>query len=268
MGGAERSARKKRQNQVAAGAKTVASARGGGDRKKVIIAVVAAVLIAGAVIGGVIYTNNQKNATEAQTIGVAPAGISAPVKRVDGVVEVGEDTAKVTLDVYEDFLCPACATFEGEHAAEIEKKIDEGTLKVRYHMVNMLNEKSDPAGYSTDAANAALLAADDGKFLRFHKSLFISQPEEGARGWSKDQLIGLGTAIGITNPAFADGIRSGKYDAMVTAGFENARNAEHLQQEYGNGQKGFGTPTLAANDKVIDTESPTWLDDLVKAPQT
>jgi len=260
VGGAQRSARKRKQ----ATPSPVAAARAvGPDRSKIILGVVAVVLIAGAVIGGVIYTNNQKNATQDKSVRVATVAVDAPVKRDGGVVEVGKDSAKATLDVYEDFLCPICADFERANSSAIEGKIADGDLKVRFHLVNLLNNRSDPEGYSTDSANAALLAADEGKFLSFHKSLFEDQPAEGARGWTKDQLIELGKSVGITSQAFADGVRSGKYDSLVSAEYQKARSDEALQQDF-NGRKGFGTPTLATGGKPIDTTNPNWLDDLTK----
>ncbi|MCG8914928.1 DsbA family protein [Actinokineospora sp. PR83] len=292
MGGAERNARKRKRNQgggagpggATSGAKAAGGKAGGGkpaarpgsaqaalaaaragknDRTKVILGVVAVVVVAAAVIGGVIWTNNKKNATADAAIPVAAARQELPTRREDAAVLVGEDSAKVTLDVYEDFLCPACRGFEAQFGPAIEQKMDEGVLKVRFHLVNLLNSRSDPEGYSTDSANAALLAADEGKFLRFHKSLYDSQPEEGARGWSKDQLIELGRAVGITGQAFADGVRAGKYDQQVTAAYEKARNTESLLQDAGNGQKAFGTPTLAVGDRVVDTSQADWLERLV-----
>ncbi|RLK54198.1 DsbA family protein [Actinokineospora cianjurensis] len=281
MGGAQRSARKRRQNQTAGGgvatstgsrgaaaaksgpagrkASPVAAARrSGGNRNPIIIGAVVVVVIAAAVIGGVIYTNSQKSATEGAAIAPKSVSVSVPVTRDGAVVVVGKADAKATVDVYEDFLCPACRSFEDTYAGQIEGKLTDGTLKVRFHMLNMLNDRSDPAGYSTDSANAALLAADEGKFLAFHKSLFANQPAEGARGWTKEQLITLGSALGLTSQSFTDGVRSGKYDQQITDAFNQVRNTDYLQQEY-NGQKAFGTPTLAANNKVIDTTDPNWL---------
>ncbi|WP_156753366.1 DsbA family protein [Actinokineospora pegani] len=300
MGGAARNARKRKQNQARgsgaapsgaattspgkatasrstsgktgkgssskAGRSSVAAARAAGpDRTRLILGVIAVVVIAAVVIGGVIWTNNEKNATQDSSIPVSAVNQDFPSSRDGASVLVGPDTARVTLDVYEDFLCPACGAFEDRYAEAMEKKMAEGTLRVRYHLVNLLNELSDPVGYSTDSANAALLAADEGKFLQFHKSLFDNQPAEGGRGWSKDQLIELGTAMGITSQAFADGVRAGTYDSLVTEAYEKARGTESLLQEGGSGQKGFGTPTLAVDNRVVDTSSPTWLDDLVAA---
>ncbi|WP_424184536.1 DsbA family protein [Actinokineospora sp. G85] len=299
MGGAARNARKRKQNQARgsgaapsgaattspgkatasrstsgktgkasskAGRSSVAAARAAGpDRIRLILGVIAVVVIAAVVIGGVIWTNNTKNATQDSAIPVSAVNQDFPSSRDGASVLVGPDTAKVTLDVYEDFLCPACGAFEERYAEAMEKKMAEGTLRVRYHLVNLLNEQSDPVGYSTDSANAALLAADEGKFFQFHKSLFDNQPVEGGRGWSKDQLIELGTATGITSQTFADGVRAGTYDSLVTEAYQKARSTESLLQEGSSGQKGFGTPTLAVDNRVVDTSSQTWLDDLVAA---
>lgn len=276
MGGAERNARKKRQAaQSSTGRSTaVAAARKGTDRKKIVVSVAVVVVVAVAVIGGVLIYNNQKNATEGQDIQAARPGTSQqsdaasadyPVKRDGGIVVVGSADAKVTLDVYEDFLCPACRQFEETYGTDIEKHVADGTVQVHYHMLPMLNEQSDPPGYSMDSANAGLCAADAGQFPAFHKSLFANQPEEGSRGWDRQQLAKLGTTLGVTGKDFTACVTSGKYDDLVQKNFDEVKAASYLQQEFPNGSKGFGTPTIAAGEKVVDTAKSDWLDKLVES---
>jgi protein-disulfide isomerase len=273
VGGAERNARKKRQAQVAGNSKAVAAARrGDGDRRKVVIGVGVVVVLLIAVIGGVIIYNNQKNTTEGQNIQAqAPntsqqaADAELTVTRDDGVVVVGESTAKVTLDVYEDFLCPACRAFEETYGSDISKQIADGTLQVRYHMLPMLNEKSDPPGYSMDSANAGLCAADADVFPAFHESLFADQPEEGSRGWDDQQLAKLGTDLGVKSADFTTCVTSGKHDDLVQANWDEVGKATYLQQEFPDGSKGFGTPTIAADQKVVDTSKSDWLQKLLES---
>jgi protein-disulfide isomerase len=227
------------------------------------------------VLGGVIYTNSKKNATAGEDIadkstsqlddaatGAAADDVTYPVRREGAVVVVGKDNAKVTLDVYEDFLCPVCGAFEQNFGDAMEQHVKDGTLRLKYHMLPMLNESSDPPGYSMDSANAGLCAADGGKFPEFHQSLYDAQPEEGARGWDKQQLAKLGKDLGITSAGFKSCVESGKYDSIVQSQFEQVRTAEYLQQEI-NGQKGFGTPTIAKGHEVIDTSNVRWLDDVL-----
>jgi protein-disulfide isomerase len=272
VGGAERSARRRRQAQSTAGKTPAVASHKSGERRNVVIGVAVVVLLLGAVLAGVIYTSNEKDATEGQNIaaksttelddaasGAAGASADYPVKRDGATVVVGEDSAKVTLDVYEDFLCPVCRAFEAEFGDDLTKHVKDGTVKLRYHMLPMLNDRSDPPGYSMDSANAGLCAADAGKFPAFHVSLFDAQPEEGARGWDKQQLAKLGKDLGITAPTFKSCVESGKYGSALQAELDKVRTAEYLQQEI-NGQKGFGTPTIAKGQQVVDTADPRWLD--------
>jgi protein-disulfide isomerase len=270
VGGAERSARRKKQQQTAAGRKAVASARTGTDRTKIIIGVVVVVLLAGAVIGGVLYSNARKNQTAGQDIPVKSSAAANPVPDYpvtrDGVTVIeGKPDAKATVDFYEDFLCPVCREFEDTNASAIQAKIKDGSLQARYHMVIILNGRSDPPGYSLDAANAALCAADAGRFPAFHDSLYGKQPEEGARGYDNAQLTKLGTDLGITSPDFKSCVDSGKYKQQIQSANDQITSTPYLQQDFGNGQKGFGTPTVAIGQKVVDTNDPQWLNKLLSA---
>jgi hypothetical protein len=115
-----------------------------------------------------------------------------------------------------------------------------------------------------DSANAGLCAADAGQFPAFHRSLYNDQPEEGSRGWDDQQLAKLGQNLGITSKDFAACVTSGKYDSAVQANMDEVGKAAYLQQQdFGNGQKGFGTPTIAVGQKVVDTSKSNWLDKLV-----
>lgn len=270
MGGAERSARKKRQAAVAgrpvtpppSPAPAPAPTRPAGNRKKIVIGAVVVVLLAAAVVGGIIYTNAKKNATEGQTIAVSRVDAGYPAVRQGAIVTVGQDSADTIIDVFEDFLCPACGSFEETYGKQIHEQLAEGTVRVRYHMLPMLDDRSDPAGYSMDSANAALCAADAGQFPDFHQSLFDAQPAEGARGWDNQQLVQLGTNVGVTSPEFRSCVESGEYDDAVAAHFAEVREMSFLQQEV-DGQRGFGTPTIAVGDTVVNTGDENWLKKLV-----
>ncbi len=240
----------------------MAQARGAsGDRRKWIIGIAAVVVVAALVIGGVIWTISDKNKTGGQVIDPGKSSLAGDVtqKRDGVVVTVGKAGAKATIDVYADFLCPICGQFEKTYKTDVEQAINDGKLQVRYHMVPLLNDRSDPPGYSLDSANAALAAADAGKFLQFHDALFANQPEEGKRGYDKAQLIKLGNDVGITDPAFSQAINAGTYDQQVNAAFQQIENDPKLAQDFGNGQSGFGTPTVTANGAIVSWQDPGWL---------
>ncbi|MBB1158559.1 MULTISPECIES: DsbA family protein [Amycolatopsis] len=260
MGGAARNARKSRQQ--AAAARSVAQARGSkSDRNKIIAIVVAVVVVAALVIGGVLWINSSKNATQDSAIQPGTTSALGPgvVEKRDGaVVSVGKPGAPKTMDLYADFLCPYCAKLQQDFGQRMEKAINDGQLTVRYHMVILLNKNSDPPGYSLESANAALAAADQQKFTAFHDALFKNQPPEGGRGYDKAQLIKLGQDLGINDPKFAQAINAGAYDQQLQAAFQQIQNDPKLQQDFGNGQVGFGTPTVAVDGKAVPAQG-DWL---------
>lgn len=264
MGGAERTARKRRQEQLLAQqqrrASTTASS-GGGDRTRKLVAGGAVLaLIAALVVGGVLWMDSRKNATEGAVI--PPVNDTAEVteKRDGMVVVTGAEDAKATIDVYADFLCPACGQFEAANAPRIAKAVEAGDLRVRTHMLPFLNGLSDPPGYSRDAANAALCAADEGRFTAFHDSLFAAQPPEGARGYDKRQLTRLGKDLGITAPGFATCVRQGSHDKGLDAELTAIKADPKLKQNLGDGPI-FYTPMVVADGKIIDWSKETWLAD-------
>ncbi|NUT47786.1 MAG: thioredoxin domain-containing protein [Saccharothrix sp.] len=254
MGGAERNARKRKQQQRAAAGKSVVAARGASsDRNKGVIGIVVVVVLAAVVIGGVLWS---RSGGETSLAGVSAevSGVSAPIAREAGVVVVGKDGAKATIDLYEDFLCPACGNFKKTYGDQIKREIEAGTLKVRYHALPFLNKYSSPEGYSRDSSNAALCAADQGEFWEYHEALFLRQPEEGGPGYTKEELVKLGTDLGISGDAFKQCVESGAHEKDAQAELD----AVKATGDFG------GTPTVMKDGQVLDWDDRDWLTNLVK----
>jgi protein-disulfide isomerase len=275
VGGAQRSNRNRKQNQrqSAAAARAVSAARGNSrDLTKIIAGVVVIVVIAAAVIGGVLYEKHKSDAA-AQTIipSLTVPGSSqytSTIDKADATVLVGKPTAKITVDAYEDFLCPICGEFESTYFNDIEKQLEAGTVNVRYHMINLLDSRSVPAGYSSMSANTALAVATvaPGKFMDFHYSLFKKQPEENGPGWTQAQLNNLAGRLGITGSQFNNLVDKGTYTKQIQTNMDNANKNQALYQTSSDGTKGFGTPTILVNNKVIDWQNDTaWLSNAVKS---
>jgi len=193
VGGAERAERKRKQQaaQAAKAAPAAALETRGGRRGAV--AVVALTLLALLVGGGMWFLHHRDLPA---AIPVADAGPSYPVAPQGDTVVIGSPDAPVTIDVYEDFLCAGCGQFEQLYGSQLETAAAEGQARVVYHPVAILDDYSEPAGYSTLSGGAALCAADAGVFPRFHDSLFDTQPQGNGPGWTSAQLQQLGAALG------------------------------------------------------------------------
>jgi protein-disulfide isomerase len=249
------------------GGKAVAQARGANsNRKATIIGVLIVALLAAVVVGFVVYSSKQRDSAATAAIPVVSTGMTGVPVAFDeptGTVVVGKDTAPKTVDVYEDFLCPVCGKFESTYGSQIQDGLTSGKLKVRYHVLNLLDKQSTPAGYSLQSANAALAVAKNNpaKFPDFHASLFGAQPREGGPGYTTDQLVGLGQSLSIGG-SYEQDVRGGTFDNTVKAAFQKASTDPALQRTDA-GQSYFGTPTVAADGKLLDNNNPNWLKDLI-----
>jgi protein-disulfide isomerase len=275
VGGAQRNNRNRKKNQSnsAAAARAVSAARGNSrDLTKIIIGVVVVVVIAAAVVGGVLYQKHKSDEAAKTVIpSLTVAGstqYTATIDKANATVLVGKPDAKVTVDAYEDFMCPICGQFESANFPAIEKQLEAGTVKVNYHMINLLDSSSNPTGYSSMAANTALAVAtaQPAKFMDFHYSLFQKQPKENGPGWTQDQLNNLAGRLGVSGSAY-DGVVNGKtFNNQINTNLTNAENNQALFQTGSDGSKSFGTPTIVADNKTVDWQNDTtWLADLVKA---
>lgn len=258
MGGAERNARNKRRQQAAA--KAVTQARGANPtRNGMVIGIVVVLVIGVAVIGGILLNQSDDEQPTGPTAAPKPTAQYEARTQPGGVIHAGSPDAPVTVDIYEDFLCPACGQLYQQSHKQLDQALASGKLQARFHMLNMLDRLSNPPGYSLEASNAASCAADAGGFQRFNASLFENQPKEGGAGYTANQLVELGKKSGISDQKFASCVRQGKYKDDVQQGFQKAK--QDLTKLLGDE---WGTPTVIHKGKYVDAMgNPDWVNQLV-----
>jgi protein-disulfide isomerase len=249
VGGAQRNQRRRQQQSAAQRAAAIARQPGGsppmGNKRVKVAAIVVAVLVALTVVIYIVLSRFSGPPT--------PVAASYPVA-VDGVVVVaGQPTAPVTIDLYEDYLCPYCERLENRSGGDITTALNEGKVKVNYHALNLLEDRTTPTGYSTLAANAALCAVPAGIWPAFHERLFAEQPAEGSAGLTLAQLTQIGTDLGA-GQGFGACVEANANAPAIKAATEAAVTDPGLQTD---GQ--FGTPTVALGGRKIDLSSSDWL---------
>lgn len=190
------------------------------------IVTVAVLAIAG-LIGWGIYASQRADYT-------APPGAN---KQGDGIV-VG--SGPVTIDIYEDFLCPICHQFEQQAGATIDQLVADGKVRVVYHPVAYLNRFSSTR-YSTRSSAASGCAAKGGKFREYTEALFQNQPPENSAGLSDDKLISIGGTVGLDQNSFGSCVRDGTYTSWTAHVTEEASKAGVN-----------GTPTVLVNGEQVE----------------
>lgn len=176
---------------------------------------------------------------------VAPSGATGKDALA---IPVGQDSAKSTLVIWEDFRCPACKSFEDNYRSTIHELSDKGQLKAEYHLVTLIDGNMGGSG-SLRSANAAACAQDAGKFTEYHDVLFQNQPPEPDDAFAdNDHLIELaGKVPGLATAEFKQCVNNGTHNSWV------AKSNEAFQAG------GFGgTPTVLLNGENIyaDQQNP------------
>ena len=159
----------------------------------------------------------------------------------------GEATAPVRISVYEDFMCPFCGQFEAESRETLATYVEQGDVRVEYHLISFLDSASNGTDYSTRAMNALGVVLDDAGpevAKKFHDLLFDNQPEEGSDGLSDEELIDFAVEAGATQSDVAGPIESLKFEGWV----KNATDAASKDDV-------STTPTVLVDDELLDFET-------------
>lgn len=161
-------------------------------------------------------------------------------------VTIGPATAPVTVDVYLDFMCPACGQFERVSGATLQKAaLVDGTARVRVHTMNFLDRASSGTDYSTRAANAFTTVAHEQPdiALAFAQALYEHQPNEGTAGLTDAQIAQYARSCGASEATVS------KFAAGIYTDFVEQVNASALAHGI------HSTPTVLVNGKQVSNPS-------------
>ncbi len=194
------------------------------DSKQIAGAIlIVGVLIAGAILlkgskstGLVVPTNNQDSAITL-----------APVNDKDHVL--GNNNAKVTIVMYEDFQCPFCGAITGldlngeamgylkqsdpnwtPFMPEVLNYVKNGDVKFVYRDYAFLGPES------VKSAEAARCAGDQGKFWEYHDYLYSHQKGENKGNFADANLKSFAKKIGLDSSSFDNCLDSGKYTQAIS----------------------------------------------------
>ena len=170
-------------------------------------------------------------------IAVTPAALP----NADGL-SLGQANAPATIDVFEDFQCPACKSFtENIETLVIEKLVATGKARYVFHNYPFIDGNgATSSGESDQAANASMCANEQGKFWEMHATLFANWNGENQGAFSDRRLQAMAETIGLDMNAFNSCFNANKYETEIQADFD-------LGQQMGVS----GTPTVFVNGSRV-----------------
>ena len=176
-----------------------------------------------------------------QTLQAQP---QAPPPFKEAVVDInaghikGDRDAKLVMIEFSEYQCPFCGRFVRETMPQIQKGyIDTG--KIRYVFMDFPLPMHAQA---MKASEAALCAADQGKFWEMHDRLFANQ-----NALSPEALSKYAEALGLDMTQFKECLDSGKHAAQIKATMAEGQKAGIT------GTPGFFFGSIEADGKVRAT---------------
>jgi len=175
-----------------------------------------------------------------EVIPITPAALPNP----DGL-SLGDPNAPATIDVFEDFQCPACQIFtERIETLVIQNLVATGKARYVFHNYPFIDGPgAGNGGESDQAANASMCANEQGKFWDMHSSIYANWNGENQGAFSDRNLQAMAESIGLDVNAFNDCFNANKYEADIQADFD-------LGEEMGVS----GTPTVFVNGTRVGAE--------------
>ena len=230
------------------------------QRNLITIGIVVVVVALVAVGGFAIQQAAQDNAKNDDL--VAPKNTTKDYGIVYGPADAGGEAPAggepVSVEMYEDFQCPACLAFEQQSSAFLSAAVKSGDIEITYRPFSFLDEAGgSPNDYSKRSTNVAMCALDKGgvqDYVKVHEYLYANQPEEGTPGPENGELLDAVQPLAIT------GIESCVRTERFVPWIEKAKEA-------GQDAGVSGTPTIKVDGKVLENPNPQTLQVAITAAQ-
>jgi protein-disulfide isomerase len=154
---------------------------------------------------------------------------------------LGSPEAPVSVDVWEDFQCPACKSFSDNTKPQlVENYVATSKVRFTYHFFPFIDNGA-ASRESDHSSNAAMCAADQGRFWDYHDILFANWNGENAGAFSDRRLVGFAENLGLDMDAFGACVNGQKYDEMVQQDMKDGTNLGVAS-----------TPTILVNGVIVE----------------
>ncbi len=150
---------------------------------------------------------------------------------------LGDPNAPVTVEAWEDFLCPSCAQWSTTiEPTLIEDYVKTGKAKLVYQYFPLTMHGPG----ATLGAMAAECAADQDAFWPYHGLLFQTATSQGAAGFTLDRLVELAGTANLDSREFTQCMSSQKYREKIQASVSQAIALELA-----------GTPSIIVDGQLL-----------------
>jgi protein-disulfide isomerase len=193
-----------------------------------------------AVLAGVVVIAAAVVLNDRPGTGAPVAAVPSPVAGTfsdlpaDGFA-LGHADAPVTIDLYEDFQCPACQRWgESVFPTLVANELASGTARLVFHDFAFLGPES------LAAARAGHAAANQGRFWDMWATIYANQGPENSGAMTPSRLVEMASGLGLDVDRFTADMELAAAGPAVDASIDEAQ------------QLGVNsTPTIAINGRLL-----------------
>ncbi len=141
----------------------------------------------------------------------------------------GSSEAKVVVEEFSDFQCPACKSAQDTVKRVINEFGDQIRFEFKHFPLTTIHPQAFRAALASECAN------DQGKFWEYHDLLFINQPN-----FSPSELVSYAEGLGLNKDTFKACLDSRVKNDVVRADMAEASSRQVN-----------ATPTFFVNGQVV-----------------
>ena len=180
--------------------------------------------------------------------------------QADGT-SLGSPNAIVSVDVWEDFQCPACRNYsENTEPLIIQNYVDTGQVRYTFHQYPFIDDLSSTKE-SDQSANASLCAAEQNRFWDYKQILFANWIGENVGSFTDRRLIAFAESINLDMDAFRNCFRENRYKERIDQDLEAGTRLNVSS-----------TPSIFVNEqRVLNSQGANYIpsyEDIVAAIET
>ncbi|MDO5683396.1 MAG: thioredoxin domain-containing protein [Propionibacteriaceae bacterium] len=163
-----------------------------------------------------------------------------PRRQADDPLAKGRVDAKVVLTEWSDYQCPYCGRWALQTLPELQRYVDDGTLRIEYRDLAVLSAES------ANVATAARAAGQQGRFWEYYNAVF-EDLANGGKDRSSAALVNLARTAGVPDLA--------RFEADLAD--PALQEAVMRDTQEGRGLGINTTPFFVINTTVINGAQPT-----------
>lgn len=121
--------------------------------------------------------------------------LDLPRRDAADALAMGSVNAKVVMTNWSDYRCPFCAVWHQRTLPDLQKYVDDGSLRIEFRDLALFGEQSE------GTAVAARAAGRQGKFWEFQEAVFSAAPPSGHPDIQRPNLIEFARTAGVPDLA-------------------------------------------------------------------